>query len=140
MALTGEPRQHRVGRGGAAGLAGGDTELDERDEPPVGASPLGVGMPAEAAVGALPGEQPAHEWPFEHMRSFGGVGLVEEVALRLEDDPGLIRVEQPVERGGGDRHVSSPARRSRSNPSRRTPSASSQYSRRTPTRLKPAFS
>ena len=97
MALPRQPREHVLGRGDAARLAGGNAELDERDEPPVRAAPLAVGVHAEATVGALPRQERPDLRPFEHVRGLGRLLLTEQVALRLEDDPGLIRVQEPID-------------------------------------------
>ena len=123
VALPGQPREHGLGRGDAAGLAGGDAELDERDEPPVRAAPLGVDVDAEAAVGLLPREQRAYLRPFEDVGGLRRISLPEQVALRLEDDPRLVRVEQPVQRRCRHRHVSSFASKSSSSPSASSPSS-----------------
>ena len=140
MTVAGQPAEHRLRGGEAARLAGGDAELDERDEAPVRAAPFAVDVDAEAAVSLLACQERLHLRPLEHARGLRRLRLIEQVTSCLEDDPGLVRVEQPVERRRCDRHVSSSASRSSSSPSRQTPSASSQYSRRIPTRLKPTFS
>ena len=102
------------------------------------ATPLAVDVDAEAAVWLLPGEEGTHRLPIQHPSRLRRILFAKQVAFRLEDDPRLIRLEQPVDRAHVD--VSSVASMSSSSPSRQTPSASSQYSRMTPTRLKPAFS
>ena len=91
MTLPREPREDGLHRREAPRLARRDTELDERDEPPVGAAPLRVGVAAEAAVRLLAREQRAHLRAFEHTRRLGRRLLVEQVALRLRDEPRLVR-------------------------------------------------
>ena len=93
VALPGQPREHGLGRGDAAGLAGRDAELDERDEPPVRAAPLGVDVDAETAVGLLTREERPYLRPFE--------------------DAGRPQVDPPRRAGRA-----SPGRRSPARPSR----------------------
>jgi len=102
VALSGQPCEHGLGSGDATGLAGGHAELDERDEPPVRAAPLGVDVDAEAPVGLLSCEERPYLRPFEHVGGLRRIRLPKQVALRLEDDPGLVRGEQPVDRARGD--------------------------------------
>ena len=70
------------------------------------AAPLAVDVDAEAAVGLLAGEERAHHGPSSTCAASGGSVLAEQVALRLEDDAGLVRLEQPVDRAHGDAELS----------------------------------
>ena len=104
MALAREPGKHSLRSREAARLAGRDAELDERHEPPVGATPFRVDVGAEATVRLLACEQRPHLGTLEHPRGLGRRLLVEEVPFRLGDDPGLVRGEQPVDGGDGGGH------------------------------------
>ena len=75
VALSGQPREHGLGGGDAAGLAGGDAQLDERDEPPVRAAPLAVDVDAEAPVGLLSREERPYLRPFEDVRGLRRIRL-----------------------------------------------------------------
>ena len=97
MALPGQPGENGLHSRETALLAGRDAELDERDEPPVGAAPLRVDVGAEAAVRLLAGKQRAYLRALEDQRRLGRCLLVEEVTPRLRDDSRLVRPEQPVD-------------------------------------------
>ena len=89
VALAGEPREHGVGRGDAAGLAGRDAELDERDEPPVRAAPFAVDVDAEAAVGAAaPRAAPRTSGPSRTRAASGGSASPSRSRLAWKTIPG----------------------------------------------------
>ena len=101
MALSGEPGEDGLRRRETARLARGDAELDERYQPPVGAAPFRVHVDPEAAVRALAGEQVADTRAAEDQRGLRWGLNAEKIALRLPDDPRLVRPEQPID--GRDR-------------------------------------
>ena len=104
MTLPRQPREHGLSRRDAARLARGNAELDERDEAPVGTTPFRVRMPSETAVLLLAGQESAHLGTAHDMLGLGWVCVTEEIALRLGDDPGLVRTEQPVDRSLDNGH------------------------------------
>ena len=94
-----EPGKHRLERRERPRLAGRYAELHERDEPPVRAAPLAVGMTAEAAVRLLPAEQSSDELAVEDAPLVVDRALAQEVAAREEPDGWLVGRYEPVDGG-----------------------------------------
>src|SRR5215217_93018 len=105
MARAGEPGEDGLRSGETAWLPGPNAELDERDEPPLGTAPFRVDVGAESAVRLLACEQRVYLRTFENAGRLGRRLLVEQVALCLRDDPRLVRLEQPVDGGDRDAHL-----------------------------------
>jgi hypothetical protein len=103
----------RKGLSQAAGLRR-DAEIRQRNEPPVGACPLPVPVPAEPSVLFLAGEEARNKGTAADLRSRGeDLGIVRGSAQKLREGPvpdrRLLRAEQPFDRrvARGHGHVAS---------------------------------
>src|SRR5207249_2250936 len=85
-------------RGRTQTIVGRHAQLDERDEPPVGATPFLVGVHAEAPVALLAVQKPVNERPGEDLVAVRRHVLTENVAPRQEPNRRLARSEQEVDR------------------------------------------
>lgn len=106
MRRPGQPGEDRIDSGDRRWLAGRDPELHERDEAPVSADPLVVGVAAEAAVGLLAVEQSPHDPPGQNVLVIGR--FAQQVAAHEPPDRWLGAVEQPFDHrraGGRGRHA-----------------------------------
>jgi hypothetical protein len=81
-------------------MAGRHSELEERDEPPMGARPLLVWMSAESAVSLLAAEERADDRPSEDGLGVGLDVLAEYLSTSQIPDGWFLRSKQPLDRRG----------------------------------------